>query len=221
VREAAEVREHVIEHDAAALELPRRHRRVEAARDQRDGPAPRAERQAAGARRHLREDVRRAAVQLDARGEFGAVEIHARREPAQALAQRHLDVAAAEGQGRIADPARAHREALPAHRLAEGRLADTHHVVEARDRMPFGPRRRLHAEHARQQRRRARVVRRDQHAVVPPLDRARDAFARQRVLHVAHELHHEGTPRGPGLGGDLARQAQQHDGVGGGHARAG
>ena len=85
------------------------------------------------------------------------VEVDARGLAAQLLPERHLDVVSAERERAVADRARAHGEAPPAHRVSERGLAHLHHLVEARDRMALGARHGLHAEDARQQLGRARV----------------------------------------------------------------
>ena len=106
---ATQVEEHVVESHAAPEQLPRRDRRVVAARDEREGASLGPDRQAPGAAPRLETEVGGAAVELDGRGRLGMVEVHSTGAGRQRPAQLALDVARAEGRPLpVADHARPH-----------------------------------------------------------------------------------------------------------------
>ena len=119
----------------------------------------------------------------------------------------------------IADAARAHREALARDGRAELLVRGTHQFVELLGRMHRRERQRLHAEDARERIDGTRIARVDEDAVARARDRRRDAGRAQCVAHVAQQARLEAVARRLRLGGDLAREAQQHDGAIGGLAR--
>ena len=212
---AAEVAEDVVERHATALHLPGGHRRIEATREQRDGAALDAERQAARPRRALREERGARAGQLDEGGLLGRVEIDTRGDRQQRGAEPALDLARVGAHAAaLAHAARAHREAPPAHALAEQRLAGPHHVLGLQsawrstsetDWNPNTRAERMLASSA------ARDVLRqlDEDAFVGDLDARGDALALQRVAQVVDQPAPEMRARPTGLDRELAREAQQ------------
>jgi hypothetical protein len=120
VRRAAEIAEHQIALHAALLDLPGRHCRVEASREQRHRAALDAERQPARTLRALGEERRVVLGELEPHRHLGLVEIDAGGVRQQRSAELALDLARARGSGLApADAPRAHGEVAAANRVGE------------------------------------------------------------------------------------------------------
>ena len=148
---AAEVAEHVVEGDAAAEHLPRGDGGVEAARDERHGAALGAEREPARAGHGVVEEVRRAAVHLDAHRHLGRREVDAPRAGEEERAELALEVARAEGLRRpVTEHPRAHREAPARDGAAEAFGAGGGEARDALEADALDEGERLHAEDTRE-----------------------------------------------------------------------
>jgi hypothetical protein len=156
---------------------------------------------------------------LDPRGELRLVEVDAGRRVEECGAEGDVDVVGAQlGELPGPDAPGANREAAALHAIAKERLADADDIRDVLDGVTLDPRDRLEAEDPGEGVVRGACVRQggvfregDVEAVVGHLDLPLHAVTGERVAQVREQAIAEMRTRGPSLGSDLAREAQQRE----------
>ena len=207
---AAQVEEDVVQGDAAAEHHPGRHRRVEAAGDQRQRPPLGAQGEARRPQDLLQEVVGLGLVDLDRGGDLRVVQVHRVGVGQERRPQLPLHVLRAEGDPLAVTRAPgADREAPAGDRSAEELVAGVDDVGQVRPRPAVDRRVGLDAEGAADHlpgQGRGRV---DVDAAPAAVDRRLDSGALEPVAEVSHQPLGEADPGLRGLGGDLAGEPDQ------------